>query len=382
MNKKRKAGPVTLALGLISFGFILLISNFSGIGIFGNVLKYWPLLLIGLGIEYFIRSYFNSKKEEGETGFHIPSLVIVLLIALCGYAGQQVAGILQNYDLNDEIAEAVSGTKYSYKYEYKSNSISAAPGTKILIDDLGGQVNMVPGAGDKISVEAEITGWGPSREEAERRAKQFSINISEGNVISVSKWPESSCDFKRPLLVKYRIVIPAKVDVVIDTESCELRADDLEADMEINTEHGDLSIVGITGDIFVNSGYGRINVKDIIGNLNVRNDSGDINVNNISGDIKLNMKDGNIEMSGTNPITAKYYVTNRYGSTIVRIPEKSDVSVRAESLHGSISGSLNLDIEHSGADQNQGARGTAVLGEGKGIISITSDDGVITIDNS
>ena len=385
MHKNKKAGPVTLALGMILFGVILLISNFSGTGIFATALKYWPLLLIGLGVEYFVRSYLNSKKEEGEAGFHLPTLIIILLIALGGYAGHQVTGILQSHDLNGVITEAVAGTKYSYKHEYKSNPITAAPGTKIRIDDLGGQLDMVPGEGDKIYVEAEITGWGPTREEAKTRAEDFTVDISEGNVISISRSPQVNMfDFKRSPFVKYRIVVPAKVKVAVDNSSGGLRADNLEADMEINMEHGDLSLAGITGDVSVDGGYGRINVKDVTGNLDVRSSSGDINVHNVSGDMRLVMENGNVEISGTNPMTAKSYVTNQNGSTIVRIPEKSDVSVTAETKHGSISGSLKLDMEKSQntpENPGSGSKGTAVLGAGKGVISVTSDNGAIIIDN-
>ncbi len=385
MNKNRKAGPVTLALGMILFGIILLISNFSGTGIFAVTLKYWPLLLIGLGIEFFIRSYLNSKKEDSETRFHFPTLIIILFIAFGGFAGQQVTGILQNQDLNEAITEAVAGTKYSYKHEYKSNPITAAPGTKIRIDDLGGQVDLVPGEGDQIYVEAEITGWGPTREDARSRAEEFSVNISEGGVINISSPPDIYMgDYKRTPFVKYRVVIPPKVKLAVSGGSGGIRADNLEADIEINMEHGELSLAGITGDVSVNGAYGRITVKDITGNLNVSSNSGDINVSDVSGDMRIVMENGRIEVAGSDPMTAKSYITNQNGSTVVRIPEKSDVSVIAETEHGSISGSLDLNIEKSQSTPENaglGSKGTAVLGSGRGLISVTSDNGSIIIDN-
>lgn len=63
MAGNKKAGPVTLALSLIFFGFVLLTANFTGTGILTATLKYWPVLLIGLGAEYFIRSYLNRKNN-------------------------------------------------------------------------------------------------------------------------------------------------------------------------------------------------------------------------------------------------------------------------------------------------------------------------------
>jgi len=122
VNNNKKAGPVTLALGLIFFGVVLLIANVAGTGVLAAALKYWPVLLIGLGVEY-----FASKPIVVKTGI-----------------------------------------------------------TKLKIDNLNGKIDLVPSQDDKLYVKARIVGWGPSEKEARRRAEMVGINISEGDVVNIN----------------------------------------------------------------------------------------------------------------------------------------------------------------------------------------------------
>ena len=41
MKANRKAGPITLAVGLIFFGCVMLVSNITGTGLWESVFK-WP----------------------------------------------------------------------------------------------------------------------------------------------------------------------------------------------------------------------------------------------------------------------------------------------------------------------------------------------------
>ena len=47
---RKKVGTITLAIGLITAGSILFAQNFTNIPI-EDIYRYWPLLLIGLGLK-------------------------------------------------------------------------------------------------------------------------------------------------------------------------------------------------------------------------------------------------------------------------------------------------------------------------------------------
>jgi len=77
-NLRIKIGPITLALGLIALGTGALAGNF-GLSEAGSLLKLWPLLLIGLGLEYFIRKLTSGEKD---VQFSIPVAFLIGIIAL------------------------------------------------------------------------------------------------------------------------------------------------------------------------------------------------------------------------------------------------------------------------------------------------------------
>lgn len=77
-NRIIKTGSYTLALGLITLGVASLVANLGFLEV-SKVLKLWPLLMIGLGLEYFIQK-LTTKGEEVQ--FSIPSTVLIGLITV------------------------------------------------------------------------------------------------------------------------------------------------------------------------------------------------------------------------------------------------------------------------------------------------------------
>jgi hypothetical protein len=69
-----KAGPITLAVGLIAGGGVLLFYNLGAVKNLDWLWKLWPVLLIGVGLEYFIK---RALIREEEVHFHVPSILLI-----------------------------------------------------------------------------------------------------------------------------------------------------------------------------------------------------------------------------------------------------------------------------------------------------------------
>ena len=83
-----RVGSITLGLVLIAIGVGVLISNIYGADWVSEILKWWPLVLIALGIEV-LTSFFVSKEQPPTvrySGFSI-FLIIILIIILGGASG-------------------------------------------------------------------------------------------------------------------------------------------------------------------------------------------------------------------------------------------------------------------------------------------------------
>jgi hypothetical protein len=79
--KSIHAGAVTLAAGLIGCGVILILANLGWLDSSDLLRKLWPLLLIGVGVEYFIK---QALHRDQMVKFHVPSLLLILLAIIAG----------------------------------------------------------------------------------------------------------------------------------------------------------------------------------------------------------------------------------------------------------------------------------------------------------
>lgn len=385
MNDKRKAGPITLALGLIVFGGILLFSNITGTGLFEAVYKYWPVMLIGLGVEYFVRLFFNRKNKIEDTRFHIPTLMLILFVSALGYVGQQVDSVLKANDLSGYITEALGGTNFNYQRNFESGPIELAPGGKIRFNAGRGSVALVPSTDDKFYVQARITGWGPTSEDARKRADSVRINIDKGTQVAVTYVPDRTENVRRPADVEFRVMVPHGANVIVETETGQIIGDNLEANLDARTNFGSIVLTAIKGNIDSSIGHGRAEFKNVEGNLNVDAESGSIKATDVTGKVKVRNDNGNAEVVSFRPVTTDYDVINRHGQILIRIPELSDVSVSAASQDGSVAGTLGLVAENlntSGDNDQRGLKGTLTLGSGKGKINLSNETGSIIVDRN
>lgn len=360
MAGNKKAGPVTLALGLIFFGCVLLIANFTGTGVLTTTLKFWPVLLVGLGVEYFIRGYINRKNSEGEGArFHFPTVIVILLVAFIGYSLQQATALFKNRELNSFVSEAIAGANYNYKHDFEYKPLTVRAGvTKVVIDNPRGKVDLAPSPDGKLHVRAHIVAWGPTEAEAKRRAEMVKVNIEEGDVINISRTPERNYNIRHPAEVAYRIMVPKGVSVATEKGVNDLRADSLDADLDIKAD-------------------GSIVIRDAARNVLVASEG------------------GRVDVSSNRPVKANYDITSKFGEITLRIPGNSDARVSARTQHGSIDGSLNLKTEkltgpnqagpgHETAEPDgvSGVRGTVTLGSGKGSINLNSENGNIIVEKN
>ncbi len=374
----RKAGPITLALGLIIFGTILFISNISGLGVLAAALKFWPILFVALGIEYFIRSFINRKNDEShETKFHLPTVIIILLITLTGYLGHELAGLFKDHELNALITEAVAGDRYSYQREYESKAIDVKPGiTSVKMESLDGRVDLVPSSDGKFHIQAGITGWGPSEQEARRRAEMIKIEVKEGDLINV--YTGQGINSRRPAVVVYRLSIPKGINVYLENENGKIKADNLEANLVIKVQLGEVSLRNIKGNVSFSGENGQATFESINGSLETRLSAGKIFIKDISRDIRAYNDNSDIEISSSKPVSANYSIDNQNGFIVLKLPESSDASVKAETATGKIRGSLNVKFEPN--QSGPGGKAAITLGTGKGSINLTTASGNIVID--
>ncbi len=80
MNKtNRKIGTFTFGFSLILFGVVFLLKLFLNTITYGFIFKFWPLILVILGLEVLV-SYFKNNTDK--IHYDAVSLVLICLISV------------------------------------------------------------------------------------------------------------------------------------------------------------------------------------------------------------------------------------------------------------------------------------------------------------
>ena len=87
-----KVGSLTLGLTLIFIGIIFIIGNTSDMALLGKLIKFWPIILILLGIEILVYSYSTEKNAERFKidGTSIFMFFIIFILCVCFFIGNIV----------------------------------------------------------------------------------------------------------------------------------------------------------------------------------------------------------------------------------------------------------------------------------------------------
>ena len=140
MEKKTyKAGPITLAIALIVSGVVLLGFNFGLISNLSGFWKLWPLLLVGLGVEYFVRRTMAGENED--VRFHVGSLVLLILLLMAGGVVYTATTISKDFG---SILNAIPwGNSNLYKRHWEAEPIQLKAGELLFIENKVGQVKQL-----------------------------------------------------------------------------------------------------------------------------------------------------------------------------------------------------------------------------------------------
>jgi steroid 5-alpha reductase family enzyme len=86
----KRVGSVTLGLTLVTFGVMFLLSAFIKSFNYLDVIKFWPVIFISLGIEMLVHAF---SKDAEKAKLDVPSCLmtcVLMLFSMC-LAGAQYA---------------------------------------------------------------------------------------------------------------------------------------------------------------------------------------------------------------------------------------------------------------------------------------------------
>jgi len=354
VKEKSKVGPVTLAAGLIIGGLTLLLYNFGAISSLEWLWKLWPVLLIGLGVEYLLKKRAAPGRD---VHFHVPSFLLILVMIIAGcllYAatsfGKNISSFIDGFPW--------SHANYTYSRNWESGPLEIMAGEQLIIENKTGGIKLLPAQGGGLNLKASIHSpeSGPARELADRVAPEIK---RDGGRVSVQA-PDTGNSLMRPPYTDLEVSIPSGVNVYVKSGTGRVTAENMQANLNVEGSVGTIDLNAISGNIEVVSNTGRIRIFEPDGDLLAKNNT------------------GSIEVSSERPLSGKYDLESSTGMVSLLLPKQSDLVINAESRTGrvSVEGLANAN----NADKTgPGDEFSGQLGNGKGQANLRVGTGAIKI---
>jgi DUF4097 and DUF4098 domain-containing protein YvlB len=350
---------------LIVIGGLFLLRNFGfSIPLFHGFVKYWPLLLVLIGLvrlaEFFAarRALRPAPVMGGGTVFLLVIVIAIgagLTAALHGRNEINWGSVRDHVDIDDDVMH-LFGNEYTYDGEV-TQEIPAGGAVRVNCDRGNITVNNWDHPQVKVVYHKRI--FAGSRSEADSTNQSTAPRAQiEGTTVEVQGNTEGAGP--KGVASDIEVYVPVKADV------------------DLSARRGDVSVSQRTGDVKVSSQRGDVTLDQVVGNVNVSTKHGSLHVSNVTGNVTA---DGRLDdlavdsISGTVFITADIFGDTRLSKLQKRVTIRTS---RTDLQFAKLDGDLTMD---SGDLQGDGLLGPVSLSTKAKDVNLRNLKGDIHIDD-
>jgi DUF4097 and DUF4098 domain-containing protein YvlB len=322
------AGPIILiAVGVIA---LLLITGRLDADLFWTMMeKWWPMLLIGLGLVALAEWAIDLRRENPPArrfGGYVWLIVLLVILGTGGAGWHHWWGPLraQFGDDNDNFFNAFGQPQHDLDQAVLNTQIPA--NAQVEVQNPRGDVNISAGEGAEIGVRAHQVAFTNSDSEAKKifDSQQAHVTVS-GNAVLVKVDGNSSGR------TNLTITVPRSASVNVNTGHGGLTVAGLGGNVDAQVQHGDMEATAIHGHVHVHiSNNGDFSAHDIQGDVTVEGNGGDLTISDIHGKVVMQgdfTGDTHLERADQ----AVHFHSSRTDLEMARLP--GDLSLDGDSLH-------------------------------------------------
>ncbi|MGM9973826.1 MAG: hypothetical protein ACI33K_07300 [Clostridiaceae bacterium] len=343
--KQWKVGTISLGILLISLGIAWIYSSVTGVDLLNSIFKWWPIVLILLGTEILIFSLIPSNENRRIKVDPLSIIIIILIVLFLGGAQIITKGInyFGSWDGFDgghfiEFLDNKNVNNYSF-----SESFLAAEVQAIAIDGAVGNVEVLKGNGENITLEVKVYYGDRNRKnDVSEEELRNTVLIEKNSTLEISTKKQGFLDDLRVKSIDYVITVPQALDIDIENNIGETKVSGIEGRLEITSNIGDVVVDGIKGEVTITNNLGDTKAYNIQGNFKGKNDAGsivaegisgnadiicrlgEIEAKNIKGDTSIENNSGTTEYTSEEVITSKVHITNNLGEVILNLNKNQE----------------------------------------------------------
>lgn len=375
--RRSLVGPLLL----IAIGLLFLLRNFGySIPLFSEFVRYWPLLLVLVGVIRLVE-FLAARNSDRPIPVMSGGSIFLLIILVC--AGTALSAIYHsrndinwgslrdNLDMDDDFVH-MFGNEYTFDGDFTQG---LPAGGSIRVTSERGDVSVNTWDNPEVKVVYHKKVFAGSQHEADSANGKTQPRVQvQGNLVDVDANNESGGD--RGISTNIDIYAPAKVAVEVNSSRGDVAVAQRIGDLKINSQRGDVTLDQITG-----------NVSLTTGNTNLTNKHGSLHASNLTGNLNA---DGKLDDLTLDSVTGAVMIgADIYGDMHLSRLQKGVTirTSRTELQFARIDGNLTMDSGSLAGEDLQGpvtvtTRAKDVeLKNLKGDLRVNDDSGDITFEN-
>lgn len=366
-----KAGRFTAGAIMVAFGIGLLLNQITDTDYISAMFRYWPLILIALGVEYLIISAVNRKGDR-QVQFAFMSVVGAVVISFV--VGTLVQGQLL-FNVSADGVNFLKGKRFEKETYYYAPDSSTQ---NIKIENMLGDVTIEQGEGDRIEVRTIVYVRHGNEASAQKIADQSEVRFVSGSTLIIQTEAERYRAFlfnNRPQM-DLHITLPKQstgYNYEVKLKNGDFEASDITAsnELSVSTTNGDVFITNIKANTYIETTNGEIEGSVVVGNVYMKTTNGDIEALELDGDVELRTTNGDIVLEGA---TGRVQLATTNGDieifdanrAVIASTTNGDIMIQSHSVGGdwnvkTNNGNIELKVPADGSFRVAGRTGNGKL---------------------
>lgn len=271
-------------------GVLFLLRNFGiGPSVWQMIGRYWPILLILLGLGKVIEYYRQTEGVSLRIGEIIGLFFLVIIgSALSRVSEMPMGDLFWRTPIRIGESEVNLGNSYSYTQEA---TFPVSPETPIRIDNSYGAVTVTSGSEREVRVRLKKVVFSDEESQAKNIASQIEISGSpEGGAEATTFVLKTNRDALAPKNYRFdtnmEVFVPRKVQLKIANSFGDVSVSGLEGKLDAATTQKTLDVRDFAGDVTASNRYGESRLSDITGSLTV-DTRGRVEVDGVKGKVDI-----------------------------------------------------------------------------------------------
>jgi translation initiation factor IF-1 len=384
MRRMIKVGKYTAALILVVVGSLLLIDLTTNTEFTGELIRWWPAVIILVGIEYLLLSTIY-RGPDTKMRFAIGSLILalVLSIAVIGYTSFPNVNFLNSINIGNIAFSDKNGKSYD-----KGTTIVPVNDNqdKVHILNPNGDIEIEAGDVEDIQIATTLYVSKLKNDEADKIAAESSVEFQDNGgtieieakgkeyrIFGIKQKPRMDMIITVPLAkaVDYEINmtngkmeatgVAVKDSFKVDTTNGGITVSNIGGEIIAHTTNGTLLMENIRGDVELDTTNGTITANDVDGDVSADTTNGKIIANRISGKVEADTTNGSITLTDvlkkvtgdttnggitvrSTSLGGDWELDTTHGNIVIYLPEQANFEIKGSAGYKNIKSDFPLKI--------------------------------------